>query len=33
MLVYAPEGAIVDIISELETESLAGQPATGSPTP
>ncbi len=33
MLVYAPEGAVVDIISELETESLASQPATGSPTP
>ena len=33
MLVYAPEGAVVEIISEIETESLAGQPATGSPTP
>ena len=33
MLVYAPEGAVVDIISELETESLAGQPAAASPTP
>lgn len=33
MLVYAPEGAIVDIISEVETESLASQPAAGSPTP
>jgi RND family efflux transporter MFP subunit len=33
MLVYAPEGAVVDIISEVETESLASQPAAGSPTP
>lgn len=33
MLVYAPEGAVVDIISEFETESLASQPASGSPTP
>ena len=33
MLVYAPEGAVVDIISEFETKSLASQSATGSPTP
>lgn len=33
MLVYAPEGAVVDIISEVEAESLASQPAAGSPTP
>lgn len=33
MLVYAPEGAIVEIIPELEAEALAGQPAGGDPTP
>lgn len=33
MLVYAPEGAVVDIISDVESESLASQPTTGSATP
>ena len=33
MLVYAPEGAVVDIITDYEAESLAGQPASGEPTP
>lgn len=33
MLVYAPEGAVVEIISDLETESLAGHPSVGDPTP
>lgn len=33
MLVYAPEGAVVEIIPELETEALAGRPTAGDPTP
>lgn len=33
MLVYAPEGAVVEIISDLETDSLAGHPPVGDPTP
>ena len=33
MLVYAPEGAVVEIIPDIETEALAGQPAGGDPTP
>lgn len=33
MLVYAPEGAVVEIISELETEALVGRLPVGDPTP
>ncbi|MEM0927498.1 MAG: HlyD family efflux transporter periplasmic adaptor subunit, partial [Planctomycetota bacterium] len=33
MLVYAPEGSIVEIIPSLDTEALVGQPAEGDPTP
>ncbi|MEM8670564.1 MAG: efflux RND transporter periplasmic adaptor subunit [Planctomycetota bacterium] len=33
MLVYAPEGAMVQIISDLETDALAGSPPVGDPTP
>ncbi|MEM6469380.1 MAG: efflux RND transporter periplasmic adaptor subunit [Planctomycetota bacterium] len=33
MLVYAPEGSVVEIIPSIDAETLAGKPAEGDPTP